>query len=404
MPHILFLMSDTGGGHRAASRAIDAALQERYPGQFSAELLDVWKDYYPFPFNTLPRNYSRWVNTSPGTYSAQFWFNDHVFRNEAISQAMCVAEMPRMKRLFAQHPADLVVCVHSAFVRPAAFAHRRMPLRSPFVTVITDYALPIVVWYSQDADLTLAPTQPAFERGLALGLAPDQIVLTGAPVHPKFTRVTITKAAARASLGWDENLPAVLVIGGGDGMGPLVATAKAIDASPVKCQIAIVAGRNEELKAALDALPWNHRTHVYGFVNNIEVLMRAADLMVSKAGPATITEAALIGLPLVLSGAIPFQESPNTDYVVQNGAGVSAPGPERVAGSVTAILSGNGPTLQQLTNGIRKLAEPDAIWKIADEIAAVAQRGRRKRAPRDLALTLPPPVKDALLRVRGKSD
>src|SRR5579859_5102082 len=171
MPHILFLMSDTGGGHRAASRAIEAALQERYPGQFSAELVDVWKDYYPFPFNTLPRNYSRWVNISPATYSAQFWFNDHVFRNEAISQAVCVAELPRMKKLFAQHPADLVVCVHSVFARPAAYAHRHLNLSGPFVAVITDYALPTVVWYSQDSDLTLVPTQPAFERGLTLGLS-----------------------------------------------------------------------------------------------------------------------------------------------------------------------------------------------------------------------------------------
>jgi UDP-N-acetylglucosamine:LPS N-acetylglucosamine transferase len=73
----------------------------------------------------------------------------------------------------------------------------------------------------------------------------------------------------------------------------------------------------------------------------------------------------------VLSGAIKYQESPNVDYVVAHGAGVYAPGPERVAQSVAEII-GNNVALERLTEGIRKLAQPDAIWKIADEIWSYA--------------------------------
>jgi UDP-N-acetylglucosamine:LPS N-acetylglucosamine transferase len=76
-----------------------------------------------------------------------------------------------------------------------------------------------------------------------------------------------------------------------------------------------------------------------------------------------------MGIPVVISGAIKYQESPNTDYVVENGAGVHAPGPKRVAESVVQILSNGGRDLEKLQEGIKKLSQPDAIWNIADEIA-----------------------------------
>jgi 1,2-diacylglycerol 3-beta-galactosyltransferase len=373
MPHILFIMSDTGGGHRAGCRAIEAAMQTRFPGQFTFEMVDAWKDYTIFPFNTLPRTYVKWVNKSPQTYAAQYWMNDHLLRSYTIGQMYSQQLYKRMRRMFKEHPADIVVCAHSVFVRPGMYAIRKAGLGMPFITVITDYAWPIVLWYDRHADRTLVPTEPAYQRGLKLGLKPEQMVLTGAPVHPKFSDLKLSKREAREQLGWDLDARIVLMVGGGDGMGPIVETAKAIDAQPTDCHLAVIAGRNEEMKTALEAISWKRPTQIYGFVNNIEVLMRAADLLITKAGPGTITEAATIGVPMILSGAIPYQESPNIDYVVERGAGVYAPGPRKVAESVVEILSNGGVALQYLSDGVRKLAQPDAIWKIADEIHVFAE-------------------------------
>jgi 1,2-diacylglycerol 3-beta-galactosyltransferase len=368
MPHILFLMSDTGGGHRAAARAIEAALQEKHPGKFTTELVDLWKDYMPFPMNRMPEIYPRWVNISPWSYSFYFWLGERIFRWLFGNRLYCEQMFPRMKRMYAEHPADIIVCVHSVFVRPAVYALRKLRLDKPYITVITDYALPTVLWYDSQADRCLVPTEPAYERGLSLGLKPPQLELTGAPVHPKFTRVTLTKQEARAQLGWTPRAPVVLLVGGGDGMGPLVATARAVDAQSAPCEMVIVAGRNQQLKEALEAISWKRPTKIYGFVDNMQIFMRAADLLITKAGPATITEAALVGLPMVLSGAIPFQESPNVDYVVEKGAGVYAPGPQRAADAVTHILTSGDEVLQQLSVGAQKLAQPDAIWRIADTV------------------------------------
>jgi 1,2-diacylglycerol 3-beta-galactosyltransferase len=243
------------------------------------------------------------------------------------------------------------------------YALRKARIDKPFITVITDYAWPTVLWYDPKVDRCLVPTEPAYERGLSLGMKPSQMVLTGAPVHPKFTRVNLTKQQARDQLGWKTDDPVVLLIGGGDGMGPLVATARAVDAQPMNCQLVVIAGRNQALKDSLESISWQRPTRIYGFVDNMQVFMRAADVLITKAGPATITEAALVGLPMILSGAIKYQESPNVDYVVSQGAGVYAPGPKRAARSLSDLLDNGSATLHEL-------AQPDAIWKIADEIWA----------------------------------
>lgn len=371
MPHILFLMSDTGGGHRAAARAIEAALNIRHPGLFTTELVDVWKHYTPFPLNTMPDVYTPWINRNPSSYSALFWLQDRVISRRQSGPLSAERMFPRMKRLlFRDHPADIVVCVHSVFVRPAVYALRHEKSAKPFVTVITDYAWPTVLWYDRRVDRCLVPTQPAYERGLKLGLKPEQMRLTGAPVHPKFLNTGLTREQAKQQLGWDRSLPAVLMVGGGAGMGPLVKTARAIDAQQLPCQLIVVAGRNRQTKAYLDAVDWQRPTHIYGFVNNMEVFMTAADLLITKAGPGTITEAAVVGLPMVISGAIRYQESPNAEYVVKQGAGVYAPGPRKVAAALAEIFNDHGTQLQRLSEGVRKLAQPNAIWRIADEIRA----------------------------------
>lgn len=369
MKHVLFLMSDTGGGHRAAATAIAAALGERYPGEFATEMVDVWRDYTPFPLSAVPDMYGPWVNINPSSYSALFWLNDKFIAPRGKTRMNFEPLYPVMSKLYSEHHADIVVCVHSIFVRPGMYAMRRRKHRKPFVTVITDYAWPTVLWYDPHVDRCLVPTPPAYERGLTLGLKAEQMRLTGAPVHPKFGRVGLTRSEAKRKLGWDSSLPAVMLIGGGDGMGPLIETAYAIDAQRIPGQLIIIAGRNEPLREKLVATQWQGVTRVYGFVNNMELIMTACDMLVTKAGPGTITEAATVGLPLILSGAIRFQESPNTEYVVQQGAGVYAPGAQRVAETVADLVY-NPDKLATLAKGVRKLARPEAIWRIADEIKA----------------------------------
>jgi 1,2-diacylglycerol 3-beta-galactosyltransferase len=167
-------------------------------------------------------------------------------------------------------------------------------------------------------------------------------------------------------------------VGGGDGMGPLFDTARALDAAlPADTQLAVVTGRNAALRERLLAQPWRRRVRVEGFVTNMPEWMAAADVLVTKAGPGTITEGLLSGLPLVLIGKVPGQEDGNVDFVVDSGVGSWEPHPEGAAATLLDWLTSGNPALPRMSEKARQLVSPDAASDIAADILSLIERGGR---------------------------
>ncbi|MEE9616215.1 MAG: glycosyltransferase, partial [Anaerolineae bacterium] len=228
-------------------------------------------------------------------------------------------------------------------------------------------------WFVPGEDRCLVPTEGARWRALACGLPAERILVTGLPVSPRFvTTVREDRRAVRERLELESDLPVLLLVGGAEGMGSLYRLCRAVAGSGVQAQLVMVAGRNDELRARLAAEKWPLPVRVEGFLSNMQEWMRAADLLVTKAGPSTVSEALVMGLPVVLSGALPGQERPNVDYVVQAGAGVWAPTPGRVAAAVRELLSPGNPRLAQMAARARALAQPDAAWRVAEVVWAAA--------------------------------
>ena len=370
MKRVIFLMSDTGGGHRAAGRAIEAALNIRYPEQFEAFYVDVFREYTPPPMKYAPEIYPKWVKHSIKTYGWYFWIFDQLMQLPLARNTLptLIAE-DRVKKLVSDYQPDIVVVLHGAFTRFVVAARSKLKLDIPIITVITDLAKPHVAWYHPGVDRCLVPCRDAYIRGLKLGVPAEKLRLVGHPAHPKFVLYKGSKRDARRELNWAPDVPTVMLLGGGEGMGILDEIALAINRRALDAQMAIICGRNELLRKQLQAVSWNQQTYVYGFVDNVEVMMRAADVLVTKAGPGTIAEAAISGLPMILSGAIPFQESPNVDFVVKNHAGVYNPTPDGIADLLEQWFTPGDDTLSRLAEGAKKIAYPNATFDIADEIA-----------------------------------
>jgi 1,2-diacylglycerol 3-beta-galactosyltransferase len=186
----------------------------------------------------------------------------------------------------------------------------------------------------------LVGSADAQRKALVSGLTSDQVRVTGLPVNPRFTEGLVERAEAHKALGWGTDQPAALMVGGGEGMGQLYRTARAIDRLCSGVQIAVVAGRNRKLLQRLQSTSWRQPMHIYGFVDHtldMPRLMSAADLLITKAGPGTLHEAFLAGLPLLLSGAVPGQEEGNVRLVVE---GAARPTQKLVARRVLAVRDG----------------------------------------------------------------
>jgi 1,2-diacylglycerol 3-beta-galactosyltransferase len=324
-----------------------------------------------------------WIKRGKLLWLASYRLTDRRSQVRLVMGSMGGTVRRGLRRMLAHEPdVDVIVCVHPLFSSPAMTVLQKQPDRVPFITVVTDLVSTHAFWYDRRVDRLLVPTQPAYDRGIKLGIRPDQIRVTGLPVNPRFAAGLIGKADARKKLGWDNDLPAILIIGGGDGMGPLWRIARRINKLDSKFQLVIVAGRNEKLRARLEAQKWNHPTHIYPFVTNMPELMAAADLLVTKAGPATISEACIAGLPMILSDAIPGQEGGNVKYITEHHAGIWAHGPVRVAKAIGEWLAQGPEFLKERAENARQLAQPDAVWKIADEIWHYAQQPRITQTPK----------------------
>jgi 1,2-diacylglycerol 3-beta-galactosyltransferase len=362
-------MSDTGGGHRAAAEAIRDALYQKHGHRaVSVDMIDVLRDYSPVPLKYAPELYPMWVNRSKKSWEAGYKLSDNSSSARIVSTTIYHTIESGLKRLFREHPSDVIVCVHSLVTRPVMKALMSKPYRPPYMVVVTDLVTTHYLWYEKRVERCLVPTQAAYERGLAAGLTPAQLRVTGLPVHPHFINSLTTKAEARASLGWDADLPAVLLVGGGAGMGPVFKTARTINDRRLNCQLIVIAGRNESLRQQLEACAWNQPTKIYGFRTDMPVILNATDLVVTKAGPATITEACIAGVPMILYDAIPGQETGNVDFIVSNKIGVYAPTPQEISNALSNWLNEGPDNLRRRSERARALSRPNAVFDIADEV------------------------------------
>jgi 1,2-diacylglycerol 3-beta-galactosyltransferase len=119
-----------------------------------------------------------------------------------------------------------------------------------------------------------------------MGLKDSQIVQYGLPIRPAFSKPTPSRALLRRRLGLNQNLPAVLMVGGGEGMGQLEATVREIGKKGTVCQLVVVCGRNEKLQRKLEEGQWgpNVEVHAFGFVSNMHEFMNCCDAIITKAG------------------------------------------------------------------------------------------------------------------------
>lgn len=376
-PRVLFLFSETGGGHRSAAEAIVEALEMEFPGCCEIQLIDVLKQYAPPPLNLAPAAYPGMVRVP------QMWgFGYRVTDSHRRARALTGAAWPyvrRAARRFAreQHP-DLLVSVHPVLVTPILKGYGSQ--HPPFFTVVTDLVTTHALWYDRRVDQYVVPTEEARQRALACGVSESKVRVLGLPVARRFCQPPADRLALRAELGWAPDRPVVLVMGGGEGMGPLFEVATAIARPGGAFALAVVCGRNRRVKQELESEVWPVPVHIYGFEQRIPQMMQAADLLVTKAGPGTITEAINAGLPMVLYSRLPGQEDGNVSYVVQQGVGTWAPGPERAAASVHSWLD-DPRTRQQAAAACRRIARPTAAVEIARMIATRLRASQPEALP-----------------------
>jgi len=371
-PHVLFLFSDTGGGHRSAAKAIIQALEIYYPGHVTTEMLDFFVKYAPPPFDMAVTTYAPMAQV-PDLWELGYKLSNGKYRSKLVQEVLWPYIRKAAENLVEEHPCDLFLSVHPIINTPILRALG--PDHKPYMIVITDMVSTHAFWYNENATLTLSPTEEACQRGIGLGMAPERIAVVGQPIADKFRHPFPPKQQLREQFGWPQDQLVILMVGGGEGMGPIEETVRAVDSAELDLMMAIIAGHNKTLKTSLEESDFKTNSLVYGFVDNMPDMMAAADIILTKAGPGTISEAFIAGLPIILYSRMPGQEEGNVDYVVDKGAGVWAPTPEQVVTTLRYWV--NYPDVREkIARTSKGLARPNASKDIAQKIIEIVHQNK----------------------------
>ena len=390
---LLFLVADTGGGHRAAARAISAELARAYPGRFAPVLCDPLGGPGSSPvLRWVSGLYGPAVRLAPWLWGAAWHLTDSRPAAALLRRSLLALADRPVAAAVARHRPAAIVSLHPLTGPAAAAARARLAPAAPVITVVTDLVTPHATWSASTEGPVIVPTATARERLRRGPRDAGRAVVTGLPVGADFVRGPASpgeRAALRRALGLPRRRFTVVLTGGGEGCGGLARRARALLRRCDDVQVVVLCGRNTRLRRRLDRLAGRcgGRLTVRGFTAGMADWMRCADVLAGKAGPGTIAEATCCGAALLVTSQLPGQEHGNAALVAAAGAGRYVPGPRRLAAEV-ARLRADPAALAAMRAASARLGRPAAASTAAALVAGLAGPPPRAREVRGDGQTL----------------
>lgn len=366
---ILLVSASVGAGHTQAAKAVQTAIESQELA--SAQVTDFMAGENSY-LNTLVKEaYLKLIDHFPDMYDLLYRFSQMPLPGSKVQSLMAMAMKRSMLKLINIHRPDAIICTHPFPCGAAAYLKHTRRISVPLIGVITDFAIHRL-WCYKETDLYFVAT-PELKQELAVhGIDQARIYASGIPVGQKFSHMPTSaeQRTARYALGFSNDHPIILLMGGGLGMGDLEQAVLAIDALQLPLNLVVVAGRNASLRRSLSAKApaLSHPVKVLGYTCHVPELMAAADLLITKPGALTISEALSMQLPLLLYQAIPGQEEENAAYLTRKGAALWAQNTSSLSSTVYELFT-QPKRLDYMREMATLLGRPSAAQTIASTIS-----------------------------------
>ncbi|PIQ82802.1 MAG: hypothetical protein COV76_01435 [Candidatus Omnitrophica bacterium CG11_big_fil_rev_8_21_14_0_20_64_10] len=354
-----------GSGHLRAAAALVSTLQQQLQTT-QVQMLNALDGADPFFKSCYGKGYEGIVQ-----WAAPLWGLIYHLSNlpgfdglyQRLHRWTNAAHVRGLERLILKSRPNIFIATHFMPAEVAGAMRVNQTLRARVISVITDY-MPHAVWIAPGIDTYAVGSEEARQELIRRGVPESKILFTGIPIDPRFLRGT-PKGEACARLGLESSRFTVLIGSGGMGNGPVTQIVQALGRINRPLQIIVVAGHNDALFSKLERLSRRiaHPMRLYGYINHMHELMDAADVMITKPGGLSCTEAMVKGLPMLLNIPIPGQEARNARLLEKLGI-VRIVGR---AGDFSKVVEGfmqDGKELQQLAEAGRRFASAQAAEKI----------------------------------------
>lgn len=368
----LILTGDAGFGHRSAARSVAAALKAQHPGSAEVHIINPLTER-PAPsfLRQTQVNYDQTVLKNPDWYRFTYSISDNRAVSSLVESGLTLMLFRNMQRLLAEFEPHAILTTINLFNAPMGSVLHLLQKPIPFFTVVTDLADVHRLWFQASPDRIFVATEAVREQALQTGIAAHahKVNVSGIPVDPRLAEPADQeeKAQLRLSMDLQPDLPTLLFVGSRRVAG-IYECLEALQGCSHPVQVLLAAGGDEALCRRISAQTWNFPLHYENYVKDLPVWLRAADVLVTKAGGLILSEGLAAGLPLVLINNLPGQEDGNVRFITENRAGVRVQNEMEFLTVIEAWLIDRGVALNEMTTQARVLGHPRAAFTIADAL------------------------------------
>lgn len=353
---VLILSVKAGYGHHSAAKAV---IDEFERHSHECYMLDMFEYVNKHLGNSIQDGYllsTKYLSTPYGKVYGKLNEKEEPYDKYS---AFAMASKLIAKKLVGfvdEYKPDIIIGTHSFACMVMTDLRENEEMDCPEIGIVTDFTVH-PFWESTDMDYYVVPDELLTYSLMKKGISKNKVLPIGIPVRERFSHKT-EKSEARRLLGLEDKTT-FLVMSGSMGYGNMKKTIMEMDNYPGAFQIICVCGSNKRTKATLDSYEWKKDVRVYGFVDNIDLMMDASDFIVTKPGGLTTSEAFAKKLPLIAVNPLPGQEDRNADFLVNCGAIIKVNKLYSVSEAIYQLLQ-SPERVELIKNSVERISKPHA--------------------------------------------
>jgi processive 1,2-diacylglycerol beta-glucosyltransferase len=366
---VLILSVTAGYGHHATAKALETVLTERGA---TVEVVDVLEQINRLLQEAFAKGYLLSTKFGKEPYKKIYAYLEQKGQRTSkynfgnLAPALMAL---RFEDFINDYGPDVIICTHVVAAHVVSEVKRNVKT-APAIGIVTDYTMHPFWEDATRVEYIVLASELLTPRAVAIGIEEERILPLGIPVHPKFNK-RIPKSIAREQLNLRQDCPVVLVMGGSMGYGGIYKMVESL--KDTNMQILAVSGKNKRQYNKLMKMENYPNLQVFGFVDNIEVLMDAADCVVTKPGGLTVAESMVKGLPMILENPIPGQEERNTEFLMNLGLALKASKTFPVTEALSFLFY-DDKRRELMSENMKLYAKPNATNDLCDFVYSLGSK------------------------------
>lgn len=359
---ILVLYVSVGTGHMKAAEALRESIEKQFSG-WSVDVLDTLKYINPIIDKLVVNSYLGTLKRSPKLYSKLYTASGTGTGIYDMSKALNKLLSYKLNSIISDNNPSAIVCTHPFPMQMLSSLKEKNKVNIPTVAILTDYVVHSL-WLDSGMDAFIVANEIMKSEMINRGIPSNIIFPYGIPVSPKFL-TQVNKKCLLSELGLDDKFT-VLFMGGGMGFGNIENTMTSLLNCDIDIQIIAVTGTNKKLKSHLEKHTENSRKKVLvlSYTDRINELMDISDLLITKPGGMTVSEALVKGLPIFIISPIPGQEEGNASFLIRSGVASKIENSKHLV-EILSQVANNPEALNTMRESSKYLGKPHSAADIA---------------------------------------